>query len=195
MSLPGPCIGGKCTVSRVDAILQAAAANPELLDMLLRDREGAIARMGLSPEEKDAILAMSPAELRRVAGRGDAGLGKALRSRLLLIAGVVVLLVILGRLKAGGEAGHIKETLYRLSLAEDVYRQRYGAWADLETLLASPAVPDEALRREVAEGAYRYVLELQGDRFVITARHRTEPGAHPALRIGPDGKVEDVPRT
>lgn len=180
---------------KVRAILAAAASSPDLFDMLIKNREQALARMGLSAEEKAAFMSLSVERLMKMVRRDQAQKGpwRALRSRALLVGGIVVALIAFNRMTSRGAAKRAQATLIRRCVAEGRYKLDHGAYGSLEDLARSGAVKGEWVASEL-EGNQDYGFEivLEGDTFTAVARHRTRPEWHFGVRLGPGGEVEPL---
>ncbi len=198
---------------KVRAILAAAASSRDLLDMLIKNREQALARMGLSAEEKAAIMSLSAERLMKMVRRDQAGRGpwRALRSRALLFGGIVVALIVFklmtsdGALrgdqdaavvslsKDDGAAKRAQAVLVRICIAEGRYRLDHGVYGSLEDLARSGAVKGEWVASELEGNEdYEFEIVLEGDSFTVVARHRTRPRTHPGFRVGPEGEIKAV---
>lgn len=180
---------------KVRAILAVAASSPEFLEMLVKDREKALARMGLSEEDKAVLLSLSTERIIKMVRRGQRGAGpwRALRSRALLFAGIVVALVAFKLATSYGPARRAQNALVQLSIAESIYRARHRTYGGLDDLVRSGVLKGEWVASELKEDEdYEFKVTLDGDSFAATARHRTSPETEPAFRVGPDGEVEEL---
>ena len=180
---------------KVRAILAAAASSRDLLDMLIRNREKALARMGLSAEEKAAIMSLSAERLMKMVRRDQAGRGpwRALRSRALLFGGLVVALIAFKLMTSGGAAKRAQAALIQICIAEGRYRLDHGAYGGLEDLARSGSVKGEWVASELEGNEdYGFEIVLEGDTFTAVARHRTRPETKLGFRVGPEGKVKVV---
>lgn len=185
---------------KVRAILAAAASSRELLDMLIKNREQALAHMGLSAEEKAAFMSLSVERLMKMVRRDQAQRGpwRALKSRALLFGGIVVALIVFklmtsddAAVSADMQAKRAQATLIRICIAEGRYRLDHGAYGSLEDLARSGVVKGEWVASELEGNEdYGFEIVLEGDTFTAVARHRTRPSTHPGFRVGPGGKVE-----
>jgi hypothetical protein len=178
---------------KVRAILAVAASSPEFLEMLVKHREKALARMGLSEEDKAALLSLPAERIVKMARRSqqEKGPWRALRSRALLIAGIVVALVALQRATSYGPARRAQAALVRISVAESMYRADHRTYGSLGDLTRSGVLSSEWVASELAENEeYEFEVTVDGDSFAATARDRTSPETEPGFRVGPDGEVE-----
>lgn len=177
---------------RVRAILNVAASSPELLDMLVKNRERALARMGLSPEERATLMSLSAEELLKLVRRRgqEKALWRLLRSRVILFAGIILALVLFASMTADGPGRRASDALIRISVAEGVYRQEHGVYGALDDLVRGGVLKSEWTRTEL-HGNFQYEFEiaLEDGSFTATARHKTRPDARPGFRVGPGGKV------
>ena len=158
---------------RVTAILNVAASSPELLDMLVKNRERALARMGLSPEERAALMSLSAEELLKLVRRSgqEKALWRLLRSRVILFAGIILGLVLFASMTADGPGRRASDALVRISVAEGVYRQEHGVYGALDDLVRGGVLKSEWIRTEL-DGNFQYEFEiaLEGDTFTATAQ-------------------------
>jgi hypothetical protein len=180
---------------KVRAILAVAASSPEFLEMLVKHREKAIARMGLSEEDKAALLSLPTERIVKMARRGqrEAGPWRSVRTRALLVIGIVVALFAFELATSYGPAHRARNALVQISVAESIYRADHRTYGDLDTLARSGILREEWVASELEENEeYEFEVMLVGDSFVATARHRTSPETEPGFRVGPEGEVEEL---
>ncbi len=180
---------------KVRVILAIAASSPDFLDMLVKNREKALARMGLSEEDKAALLSLSTERIVTIARRESRGAGpwRALKTRASLFAGIIVALIAFKLATSYGPARRAQAALVQLSIAENIYRARHRTYGSPDDLARSGVLKGEWVAYELKENKdYEFKVILEGDSFVATARHRRSPETQPGFRVGPDREVEEL---
>jgi hypothetical protein len=85
-----------------------------------------------------------------------------------------------------------KHAISQIASLEQSYKDEFGAYADLQTLLNSKELNDAMKNITGWAGDYEFKIELSGDNCFITAVHRTRPDTRRAFKIVPGGKVQII---
>ncbi|MHC5056750.1 MAG: hypothetical protein ACYTKD_18860 [Planctomycetota bacterium] len=185
------------TDERIRAVLARAAEDRTFFDALIEDRESALGAFDLSPEEKALLMAPADKQLAKMIEQARKKPWSNIARAGFFVGGVAAAAGFTGVLVAPCFAtlGHTAEpvqvasssvTLSDIAAAESLYLKKHGRYGTLDELVRAHMIfiPRDSL--------YLFVIELDGDTFTATARHRTRPDTRPAFRVGPDGQVKRV---
>jgi hypothetical protein len=184
---------------RVRAVLKRAAEDPDYFALLMSDREGALAGLHLSPEERVMLTAASREQLSKMIGecrrgklRNWAGVAAAagLAAGVAVIGGGMLLAVTAtaGISPHAEPAFRARAVIRNISLAEKVYHTNCGEYGTIEDLVRAEYLD----MGDAAEHDYAYEVTVEGESFSATAHHKKRPKTRPAFRVGPDGEVDVV---
>jgi hypothetical protein len=189
---------------KIKEVLIRAAMDLEFRDRLMKDRSAALDGMGLSPSERNLLMASSPEQLTimireaqrdPVVKRGGDYRKVAAYCAVLgggLVLGGVLLSSVVGVSRGISPDSRARLTIDSLALAEQRYFSEFKRFANLQELDAYLTTSGSPLRYRTMGDPYEYLVELAGDKYRIVARHRQEPDKHPGFFLETDGTVQPL---
>lgn len=192
--------------TKIKEVLIRAAMEPAFRDRLMKDRAVALDGMGLSPAERNLLMASSPeqltimireAQLDPVVKRGGdykkvAAYCAVLGGGLLLGSVLCLPTISFGHTAQRRDAIYAGMLLQRISMAEQRYFYQFKCYAPRVDLDRFMDAQDPGWRDLVCARTYEHTIELIGGKYRIVARHREEPDKHPVFFLETDSTVQPL---
>jgi hypothetical protein len=177
---------------------------PAFHDCLMKDRAAALDGMGLSPAEREVLIAASPEQLDGMIAQArkdpavksgfsykTVAAGCAVLGGGLLLGGLLCLpAVSFGHRGRDADRFLAHALLHRISMMEEQYRYRYKRYGDHKELARFWLEKNPVSEAICDPGGYTFEAEVVGDKYRLVVRHSVDPEKHPVLVLETGGKVE-----